>query len=172
MLGTILGLLTPIGGVTVFMYRKQNRRLKEAEAKLAEVNVNKAEAEAKAENWHIWEQQCDALHKMNQDLIQRNADLVRMNAEKEDRHQEDIKNWEERFTDQTQVLRNAQRNEKERADEVIRLTEENAALKVELAQVRCNDINCPFRQPPTADTPSPEGVTKDEYFSKVINANN
>ena len=42
MLGTILGIITPLGGVGAWLYRKQNKRLKEAEAALAEANVSKA----------------------------------------------------------------------------------------------------------------------------------
>lgn len=172
LLGTVLGLLTPIGGVGIFMYRKQSKRLKNAEAALAEVNVDKAKAETKNENSAILERQIAQLSELNESLMTRNKELIEMNAEKENRHQQEIKNWEERFTAQTKVLRDSQRREKERADEVIRLTEENAALRIELAKVRCNDTYCPFRQPPTADTPSPEGVTKDEYFSKINNENN
>ena len=45
MLGTILGIITPLGGVGAWLYRKQNKRLKEAEAALAEANVSKAKIE-------------------------------------------------------------------------------------------------------------------------------
>lgn len=190
LLGTLLGVLTPLGGLTVFMYRKQTKKLKNAEValseasvkkaeaeakaaeKLAQAQAQKAEAEAKAENWNILKSQlesmkemCDSYMEQNKVLIQRNADLVRMNAEKEDRHQQEIKNWEARFTDQTKVLRNAQRNEKERADEVIRLTEENGLLRVELEKKRCDDMACPFRLPPNAYTPPQNGVSKEEHFS-------
>ncbi|MDE6511519.1 MAG: hypothetical protein K2L00_05450, partial [Muribaculaceae bacterium] len=47
MLGTLLGVLTPLGGAGAWFYRKQNKRLKEAETKLAEVSVDKGRIEAK-----------------------------------------------------------------------------------------------------------------------------
>lgn len=46
MLGTLLGVLAPLGGVGVWAYRKQNKRLKESEAKLAEISVEKAKYDA------------------------------------------------------------------------------------------------------------------------------
>lgn len=132
---TIISSVTPLLGGGWFLFHKQNKRLKESEAKLAEVNVSKAEAEAKAaeklakaqadkadaeakaENWNIiksqlsaMKEQLDAMKEFNNTLIERNKDLVRINAEKEDRHQEDIKDWEDRFTNQTTVLRGVQRD--------------------------------------------------------------
>lgn len=172
LLGTVLGILTPLGGFGVFMYRKQGKRLKNAEAALAEVSVDKAKAEAKNEESAILERQIAQLSDLNEKQMTRNKELIQMNAEKEDRHQQDIKNWEERFTKQTEVLRAAQRNEKERADEVIRLTKENGLLKLELEKKRCDDLDCAFRLPPNAFTPPQKGITKDEYFSKVTNENN
>lgn len=104
-LGTFAGLITTFGGIGTWLYRRQNKRLKEAEAKLAEVQVEKAKMETKADDWHIWKEQADALTELNKELMSRNSDLIRANAEKEDRHQQDIKDWEERFTNQTNVLR-------------------------------------------------------------------
>lgn len=109
MLGTLLGSLTAVGGFGIFMYRKQNRRLKELEVKQAETSVEKAKVETRAEDWHIWKEQCEALSDQNRVLIERNQRLVEMNAEKEDRHQQDIKDWEERFDRQTDRLRDVQR---------------------------------------------------------------
>lgn len=102
MLGSILGVLTPLGGVGIFMYRKQNKRLKDAEVKMAE-------AQAKAEDWHIWKEQCEKLHEGNMMLMERNAKLIQINAEKEDRHAEDLREKEDRFKDQTTRLREVQR---------------------------------------------------------------
>lgn len=102
MLGSILGVLTPLGGVGVFMYRRQNKRLKDAEVKMAE-------AQAKAEDWHIWKEQCEKLHEGNLMLMERNAKLIQINAEKEDRHAEDLREKEDRFKDQTTRLREVQR---------------------------------------------------------------
>ena len=110
MLGTLVGVITPLGGFGAWLYRKQAKRLKEAEAQLAEANVAKAKIEGKSDEWHIWKEQCESLSQLNHTLTERNEKLVQMNAEKEDRHQQDIKDWEERFTNQTTYLRGVQRD--------------------------------------------------------------
>ena len=110
MLGTILGIITPLGGVGAWLYRKQNKRLKEAEAALAEANVSKAKVESKADEWNIWKEQLEAEREHVKFKDERINELLRMNAEKEDRHQQDIKDWEERFTNQTTYLRSVQRD--------------------------------------------------------------
>lgn len=110
MLVTLLGVLTPLGGIGAFVYRKQEKRLKESEAKLAEANVEKARIEGKSDEWHIWKEQNEALSEQCKALIERNRELVAINAEKEDRHQQDIRDWEERFTNQTTYLRGVQRD--------------------------------------------------------------
>lgn len=108
--GTLLGVLTPLGGVGAWLYRKQNKRLKESEAQLAEANVSKAKIESKADEWHILKEQIETLSVYNKDLTERNRELVQMNADKEDRHQQDIKDWEDRFDKQTDRLRSVQRD--------------------------------------------------------------
>lgn len=110
MLATSGGITTLLGFIGAWQYRKQNKRLKEAEAQLAEANVNKAKMEGKSDEWHIWKEQNEALSALNRDLTERNKELVQMNAEKEDRHQRDIKDWESRFTEQTTYLRGVQRD--------------------------------------------------------------
>lgn len=42
LLCTLSGILTAVGGIGIIIYRKQNRRLKDAEARLAELNVDNA----------------------------------------------------------------------------------------------------------------------------------
>ena len=122
MLGSILGVLTPLGGAGIFMYRRQNKRLKEAE-------VKSAEAQAKAEDWHIWKEQSEELHASNMQLIERNAKLVQINAEKEDRHAADLKEKEERFKDQTTRLREVQRELIASQQREIELTKRVAQLE-------------------------------------------
>lgn len=110
MLGTMLGIITPLGGVGAWLYRKQNKRLKEAEAALAEANVSKAKVESKADEWNIWKEQLEAEREHVKFKDERINELLRMNADKEDRHQQDIKDWEERFDKQTDRLRDVQRD--------------------------------------------------------------
>lgn len=166
LLGTIAGVVSTLGGIGIFMYRKQNRRLKESEAKLAEVNVEKAKIETKGEEAALYERQIKLLSESNEQLIARNKDLVQINAEKEDRHQQDIKDWEQRFTDQTSVLRGVQRDLIQANNDKLTLTEEIGELKVQLAEKKCEDKLCPFRLPPNALTPPSDKITKEEYFNQ------
>ncbi len=104
--GTLLGVLTPLGGVGAWLYRKQNKRLKESEAQLAEANVSKAKIESKADEWHLYKEQLDTAN-------HRIVDLLKTNADKEDRHQQDLKDWQERYTEQTRLVRNLHKENKE-----------------------------------------------------------
>lgn len=63
---------------------------------------------------------------------------------------------EERFAEQTQLVRKQNL-------EIIELTNENAQLKLELSKKKCEDISCPFREPPNAYTKPHPGTTKENY---------
>lgn len=106
----ILGTLSACGGIGSLLYVRHNKRMKALEAQLAEANVKKAHMEGKSDEWHIWKEQCESLSALNTALTERNKELVAINAEKEDRHQQDIKDWEGRFTEQTTYLRSVQRD--------------------------------------------------------------
>ena len=106
----VLSTISACGGIGSLIYLRHNKRMKVLEALLAEANVNKAKMEGKSDEWHIWKEQNEALSALNKDLTERNKELVQMNAEKEDRHQQDIKDWESRFTEQTTYLRVVQRD--------------------------------------------------------------
>lgn len=106
----ILTTVSACGGLGSIWYHAHNKRMKALEAQLAEANVDKAKMEGKADEWHIWKEQCEAISDLNAKLTERNQKLVDMNAEKEDRHQQDIKDWEERFTNQTTYVRSVQRD--------------------------------------------------------------
>ena len=84
--------------------------------------------------------------------------------------QEQLKDKEVRFVEQTNLLRNTQREllatEREKAVMEVEYLKKVADLDLELANVRCNDELCPFRQPPTAKTPPKPGVTKEQYFKQ------
>lgn len=79
---------------------------------------------------------------------------------------------EKRFAEQTQVLRATQRElletTRREAESGISHAQAVAALKVELARVRCEDTDCPFRLPPNAQTPPKKGATKEEYQNNKI----
>lgn len=159
MLGTILGIITPLGGVGAWLYRKQNKRLKEAEAALAEANVSKAKVESKADEWNIWKEQLEAEREHVKFKDERINELLRMNADKEDRHQQDIKDWEERFDKQTDRLRDVQRDLLARTQQEIVYTKQIADLererdffktwfcRREFGNEQCDPENCGRREP-------------------------
>lgn len=82
--------------------------------------------------------------------------------------QEQLKSKEERFAEQTGMVRSLN-------SEVIQLTKEKAGVELEYARykadtelelekVRCEDKPCPWRKPPNAYTePMPKYKTKEEY---------
>lgn len=151
LLSTLLGVLAPLGGVGAFMYRRQNKRLKEAETQLAEINVTKGKVEAQSESWHIIKEQNDSLSALNQQLIERNQALVNMNAAKEDRHQEDIKDWQERFDKAVDRTREVQRENAQLAADKVELIKRNASLEARIAYISgwvCKDANCDHGIPP------------------------
>lgn len=159
MLGTLLGIITPLGGVGAWLYRKQNKRLKEAEAALAEANVSKAKVESKADEWNIWKEQLEAEREHVKFKDERINELLRMNAEKEDRHQQDIKDWEERFTNQTTFLRSVQRDLLAKTQQEIVYTKKIADLererdffklwfcRREFGSEQCDPAKCGRREP-------------------------
>ena len=83
--------------------------------------------------------------------------------------QQQLKEKEERFADQTTHLRQVQREylnlEKDKSIMEVGYIKQVATLEIELANVRCDEHDCPFRQPPTAHTPPAKDLTKDKYFA-------
>lgn len=82
---------------------------------------------------------------------------------------------EQRFSEQTLLVRK-QNTEilqltKEKAELEIAHAKEIAQLKIELAEVRCDDRPCPFRQPPNAYTQAKKGMTKEKYHSQKTKQN-
>ncbi len=91
------------GGLASLFLWRHNRKMRDLEAQLKSAEVSKAKIEGKTDEWHLYKEQLDTAN-------QRIIDLLKVNAEKEDRHQQDIKDWEERFTNQTTYLRSVQRD--------------------------------------------------------------
>lgn len=106
-------------------------------------NSRIADAEADAAEFHILQEQIQFL-------------------------QQQLKDKEERFAEQTELLRKVQRErldvEKEKSIMEIGYLKRIAALELELALKKCDDEECPFRKPPTAKTPPKTGLTKQSYF--------
>lgn len=86
--------------------------------------------------------------------------------------QKQLQAKEERFAEQTQLVR---KQNTEILDLTTRMAEKDivhaqevADLRIELAKVRCDDGDCPFRRPPNAQTPPKPGLTKEEYHSQKL----
>ena len=105
MLATSGGITTVLGLVGAVQYRKQHKRLKESEAKLAEVNVDKGRNEAKDQETNRLLAQIDHQQKPIDKYIERYDTLVTKSAEREDQYQADLKDWSERYTEQTHIVR-------------------------------------------------------------------
>lgn len=84
--------------------------------------------------------------------------------------QQQLLEKEQRFAEQTALVRNLNTEifniAKEKAESDIRHTKEIAELRIELAEVRCDDKPCPFREPPNAHTQPKKGLTKEKYHSQ------
>lgn len=148
---TAISSVTGTGGLASFLLWRHNKKMRELEAKLAEANVNKAKMEGKSDEWRIWKEQNEALSELNQKLTERNEKLVLMNADKEDRHQQDIKDWESRFTEQTSYLRSVQRdliaaNEREK-DHIRREGQLQGRISYLMTWI-CRKSDCDHGEPP------------------------
>lgn len=100
---TAISSVTGTGGIaSIFIYR-HNKKIRELERQLKESEVSKARIESKTDEWHFYKEQLDVA---NQRIIQ----LQKANDEREDDHRNDIREWEERFTNQTTYLRGVQRD--------------------------------------------------------------
>lgn len=99
--------------------------------------------------------------KQNRRIKESEADVVEFHTLTESLQflQAQLKEKEERFAEQTQLVRKLN-------TEVIDLTKQKASVELELMAVRCDDRPCPYRQPPNAYTPPKQGVDRDGYHAK------
>lgn len=84
--------------------------------------------------------------------------------------QKQLQAKEERFAEQTQLVRRQNTEILELTAEMARKeithAQEVADYRIELAKVRCEDEDCPFRKPPNAQTPPMPDITKEQYHSQ------
>lgn len=84
--------------------------------------------------------------------------------------QQQLKEKEERFVDQTQLVRRLNTEvldiTRQKAEMEVGYLKRMAELELELVEVRCNDKPCPFRKPPNAYTPPKKGQTKEQYHAQ------
>lgn len=85
--------------IAAILYRNQNRRLKESEAKLAEISVYKGRIEAQKENEERLLRQIDHQQESIDKYIERLANV-------EDKHEQEKKEWNEKDNEKTQIIRN------------------------------------------------------------------
>lgn len=83
--------------------------------------------------------------------------------------QEQIKEKEMRFAEQTELVRKYKTEildlTTKLAKAEIKYAQDIAALEIQMMQVKCEDRECPFRLPPNAFTPPKKGLTKDGYVT-------
>lgn len=155
---TIISTLAPAVTAGSWLYRRQNKRLKETEVQLSEVNVEKAKIESKADEWNLWKEQCEELRtecreqrEANRELMARNNELVKSNREKEDHYQESVDEIEARFAKQTEVLRAANRDNTELYKRIAMLEREKGELQAALVYAQtwvCKRSDCDHGDPP------------------------
>lgn len=140
------------GGIASIITWRQTKRT-------ANANAEQAEVQARTEEFHLLKEQIELNQQQNLDLTKSNNNLT-----------EQLKEQQQRYVEQTELLRSVQAKLLKSEDDKVKLVQENGDLKVELAQKKCEDLPCPFRLPPNAYTPPAEGVDKESYIKKTRNA--
>lgn len=133
------------GGIASIITWKATRRT-------ANANAEQAEVQARTEEFHLLKEQIELNQQQNLDLTKSNNGLV-----------EQIKDMQSRYAEQTELLRQTQKQLVQANEDIVKLTATNGELRVELAKKKCEDSSCPFRQPPNATTPPRPDMTRDEY---------
>lgn len=163
--------VTAVGGfefikwiVNIIFNRKNNSRIEDTKATNAEIEVEKnkaiAEAEAKKalEEAHAverrqYEERISDLHKTIDKLNEQLDGYVERDVAKE-----------KRFDEQRDKLRDVQRKLLEETQLDIEYEKRIGELELKIEKVKCYRKKCPFRQPPTAETPAHDGRDIEEYF--------
>lgn len=133
------------GGLATFITLRSTRRT-------ADANADQAEVQARAEEFHLLKEQIELNQQQNLDLTKLNLKLA-----------EQLKDAEARHVEQTELLRQTQQQLVQTNKTVVDLTASIGDLKVELANKKCEDLHCPFRQPPNVHTPPRPDLTNEEY---------
>lgn len=138
---SVIGTIAPLLGGGVLLYRRQNRKIKDAEARLAEVNVRNAEIEAKDKEREYNDRRVDDLHAAISKLNEHLKEVVTSEIEK-DRTIED-KTRRIRETEDRLIVTERKNTQ---------LAEKIGDLKAEFAEKKCKWLDCELREPPTART--------------------
>ena len=126
-LGTLVTTFTALGGVGVWLYRKQNKRLKESEAKLSEIAVQKANLDFEKERINHLHEIIDNYNKTEIEHSKRISDLNHALNAKEDESRDktlQIRNLTEKVYTSEQEVNRVQDLLNDAKDEIIKRTEE------------------------------------------------
>lgn len=136
---------------------KSKRRIDSAEA-------DNAEAEADTTEWRRYKEELENYHRTIetlQDVIKHQAEQI---GEIIKDHTSERADLESRFNAQTDRLREVQRALVDANTREVELVKRIGELELELEKKRCDELPCPFREPPNAYTKKQLGITKQEYF--------
>lgn len=143
----ITAIVGAFGGLELIKWlynRKPSRKKAAAEASAVEADAEKTEIEAL------------------RGTIETLVETIKVKHDNNDWLQQQLQSKEERFAEQTQLVRRLN-------SEVLELTQKLADEILAHKMDECKDRDCPFRQPPKAYTPPPSGLSKEEYFKDKEN---
>ena len=157
--GTLSSVLTVFGGVGVWFYRKQNKRLKESEAKLSEINVEKAKLDFEKERVNHLHEIIENYNRTEIEHSQRMSDLNHaLNAKEVEIRDKtiQIRNLTEKVYTSEQEVNRVQDLLNDAKDEIIKVTierDEERRKKDYYRRWRCEKSYCndpDGRQPPNS----------------------
>lgn len=147
-LGTVVSMFTALGGFGIWQYKKQNKRLKESEAKLSEINVQTANLNFEKERVNHLHEIIENYNKTEIEHSQRISDLNHALNVKEDELREktvQIRNLTEKLYTSEQEVNRVQDLLNDSKDRITKLTEERdeeRRLKEYYKRWRCEKSTC------------------------------
>ncbi len=146
-LSTVSGILLGGGGLGAWFYKKQNKRLKDAEAKLAEINVEKASLDFEKERVNHLHEIIENYNKTEVEHSKRISELNHVLNVKEDELRDktmQIRNLTDKMYASEQEVNRVQNLLNDEKDKNIRLTEERDRLEaVKCVRTDCRDPRGP-----------------------------
>lgn len=138
----------------------------------------KEKADAYKKMGEAYQYRIDTLHedvKTLNNIIKENQErLAELNHALNEKT-EQIRNLTDKLYKSEQEVNRVQDLLNDEKDLVNALTNEHLRiennLQLELAKKKCEDIKCPFRKPPTPDTPPIPNMTKEEYHAQRTKIN-
>ena len=157
---------TVVGGL---MYHRHNKKMKALE-------VDKAKIETKKEEWHLYKDQLDYANQRIVELLKINADKEERLIAKDKKYSERINEIEERFTNQTTHLRSVQRDYTKALEEINRLTYREGQFKRIIDHLRqwlcCRVFSDCQRRKPEQEIKQPRYIPLKEldmYINEMLN---